>query len=105
MRQRASRASSQVHRDDSSDNGSNVNDSDGGSDSDSGGDNGCFGGDEPEQSCLNARKNIPWDEIDEQCLRVYKGEGTPWKWIFKQFPTRTEAAICMRWTMIQQRSE
>jgi hypothetical protein len=65
----------------------------------------CSGDDEPEQSCSSARKNIPWDEIDEQRLRVYREEGKAWKWIFQKFPTRTPPAIRTRWNMIQHRSE
>lgn len=107
LHQRASRASSQEHQQDSSDD-SNLDGSGSGSDSgsDSGSeDDGCSGDDEREQTCLNARKNTRWDEIEEQRLRVYKEEGKPWKWIFKQFPDRTEPAIRMRWIMIQNRSE
>ena len=69
----------------------------------SGGDDGCCS--EDEQHRLSTRRNIPWDEIEEQRLRVYREEGKPWKWIFKKFPGRTEPAIRTRWTMIQQRSE
>ena len=127
LNRRISGATSQGHRHESSNDDNNLNGigscsdsscgscsdsccgSYGDSSSDSGidsssEDNECSG-DEPEQSCLNLRKNVPWDEIDEQRLRVYRKEGKPWKWIFKQFPTRTEPAIRMRWTMIQQRSE
>jgi hypothetical protein len=53
---------------------------------------------------LSPRKNIPWDEIEEQRLRVYKEEGKAWKWIFKKFPNRTEPAIRTRWTILQNRS-
>jgi hypothetical protein len=64
---------------------------------------GCYNEDEQHRS--TTRKHIPWDEIDEQRLRVYKEEGKAWKWIFKKFPARTEPAIRMRWTMIQQRAK
>jgi hypothetical protein len=102
---RASISSWKKHRQDSSDDDSNLSDSDSDSESDSSGeDNGCFGDDEPNQSCSNATKNIPWNEIDEQRLREHREEGKPWKWIFKQFPTRTEPAIRTRWTIIQSRS-
>jgi hypothetical protein len=60
---------------------------------------------EDEQHRPSGRKNIPWDEIEEQRLRVYKEEGKAWNWIFKKFPTRTEPAIRTRWTMIQRRVE
>jgi hypothetical protein len=60
---------------------------------------------EDEQHHSSVRKNIPWDEIEEQRLRVYKEEGKAWKWIFKKFPTRTEPAIRTRWNMIQHRAE
>jgi hypothetical protein len=98
---RTTRASSQEHRQDSSDDNSNLNDS--GSDSDGGSEDNGSGDDEHGQSCLTARKNIPWDEIDEQRLRVYKEEGKPWKWIFQKFPTRTPPAIRTRWNMIRHR--
>lgn len=60
---------------------------------------------EDEQGGPIPRKNVPWGEIDEQRLRVYKEEGKPWKWIFKKFPGRTEPAIRTRWTIIHQRAE
>ena len=66
-------------------------------------DDGCRS--EDEQGGSSPRKHVPWDEIDEQRLRVYKEEGKAWKWIFKKFPTRTEPAIRSRWTIIQQRAE
>jgi hypothetical protein len=66
-------------------------------------DDGCCSEDEQHRS--STRKHIPWDEIDEQRLRVYKEEGKAWKWIFKKFPTRTEPVIRTRWTIIQQRAE
>jgi hypothetical protein len=72
------------------------------SDSDASSDNdGCRS--EDEQGGPSPRKNVPWGELDEQRLRVYKEEGKPWKWIFKKFPGRTEPAIRTRWTIIQQR--
>jgi hypothetical protein len=82
-----------------SDNGSLGN-----SDFDASSDNdGCCS--EAEQDGSSPRKNVPWGEIDEQRLRVYKEEGKTWKWIFKKFPTRTEPAIRTRWTIIQHRVE
>lgn len=44
------------------------------------------------------RKNIPWDEIDEQ-------RGKHWSWIFGKFPTRTPPAVRTRWNMIGPRVE
>jgi hypothetical protein len=52
-------------------------------------DDGCSGN-EQEQTCSSTRKNIPWHEIDEQRLRVYREEGKLWKRMFKQFPIGTE---------------
>ena len=51
-----------------------MSDSDPDSSSD---DDGCRS--EDEQYCQSARKNARWDEIDEQCLQVYKEEGKAWK--------------------------
>jgi hypothetical protein len=69
------------------------------SDSDASSDNnGCRS--EDEQDSASLRKNVPWGEIDEQRLRVYKEEGKAWRWIFKKFPGRTEPAIRTRWTII-----
>jgi hypothetical protein len=83
-----------------------MSDNDGLSDSDldaSSDDDGCRSEDVGNR--LSAGKYTRWDEIDEQCLRVYKEEGKAWKWIFKKFPERTEPAIRTRWNMIQRRSE
>lgn len=66
-------------------------------------DGGCHS--EREQHRPSAGKNVPWDEIEEQRLRVYKEEGKAWKWIFKKFPTRIELTVSTRWTMIQHRVE
>ena len=34
-------------------------------------------------SSSSGKKNISWDQIDEQRLQVYKEEGKLWKWIFR----------------------
>ncbi|KAH8760019.1 hypothetical protein BGZ57DRAFT_932085 [Hyaloscypha finlandica] len=47
---------------------------------------------EDELSCSGTRMNVPWDPIDEQRLLAYKKERKSWKWIFRQFPGRTQAA-------------
>jgi hypothetical protein len=52
-------------------------------------DDGCRS--EDEQHRPSARKNVPWDEIEEQRLRV-KEKVKAWKWLFKNF-TRTEPTI------------
>jgi hypothetical protein len=51
------------------------------------------------QQRSGTRKNISWDEIEEQHLRISKAEGKAWKWIFKKNPTRAESAIRTRWTI------
>ena len=71
-----------------------LRDSDASSDSE-----GCCS--EDEQDGPSPRKRVPWSELDEQRLRVWKQEKKSWKWIFKKFPKRTEAAVRTRWTMIQ----
>jgi hypothetical protein len=43
----------------------------------------------------------PWKPLDEQRLLAWKRENKSWKWIFKQFPRRTEAAIRVRASMLQ----
>jgi len=71
-------------------------DSDGDSD-------GCPSEDELGRS--GTRMNVPWDSIDEQRLLAYKKERKPWKWIFRQFPGRTQAAVRTRLNMVQTRGE
>jgi hypothetical protein len=66
-------------------------------------DNECSSEDELDRSCT--RKNIPWDEIDEQRLLVYNKEGKPWKWIFQKFLTRTPPAVRTRLDMIKARAK
>ena len=51
------------------------------------------------------RMNVPWDPIDEQRLLAYKKEGKSWKWIFRQFPGRTQAAVRTRLTIVQARGD
>jgi hypothetical protein len=54
---------------------------------------------------LGMRMNVPWDPIDEQRLLAYKKEGKTWKWIFRQFPGRTQAAVRTRLNIVQARGE
>jgi hypothetical protein len=51
------------------------------------------------------RMNIPWDPIDEQRLLAYKKEGKSWKWIFRQFPGRSQPAVRTRLNIVQARGE
>lgn len=60
---------------------------------------------EDEQGRSSTRKNIPWDDIDEQRLVAYKKEDMSWNWIFQKFPTRTPAAVRTRWNMVRPRDE
>jgi hypothetical protein len=57
------------------------------------------------QGGLSVRINIPWDPVDEQRLLAYKKEGKPWKWIFRQFPGRTQPAVRTRLNIVQARGE
>jgi hypothetical protein len=60
---------------------------------------------EEQQDGSSQRKNVRWPEIDELRLGAYVKAEKPWKWIFKQFPGRTEPAIRTRWHLIQKRAE
>ena len=71
-----------------------------GSDCDS---DGCSSEDELSRS--GSRMNVPWDPIDEQRLLAYKKEGKSWKWIFRQFPSRTQPAVRTRLNIVQARGE
>jgi hypothetical protein len=51
------------------------------------------------------RMNIPWDPVDEQRLLAYKKEGKSWKWIFRQFPSRSQPAVRTRLNIVQARGE
>ena len=68
----------------SSSNDDGLSDSD--SESSSDGD-GCSA--EDEQGRSSTRKNVPWEDLDEQRLLAGKEE-QPWKWIFSKFPGRTD---------------
>jgi hypothetical protein len=54
---------------------------------------------------FSIRMNIPWDPIDEQRLLAYKKEGKSWKWIFRQFPGRSQPAVRTRLNIVQARGE
>ncbi|KAG4414830.1 hypothetical protein IFR04_012018, partial [Cadophora malorum] len=60
---------------------------------------------EDELFCSGTRTNVPWDPVDEQRLLAYKKERKSWKWIFRQFPGRTQAAVRTRLNMVQARGE
>jgi hypothetical protein len=47
------------------------------------------------------RRNRRWEPLDEQRLLAWRKENKPWKWIFDRFPDRTEAAVRVRWHMLQ----
>jgi hypothetical protein len=66
-------------------------------------DDGCSA--EDEQGRSSTRKNVPWEDLDEQRLLAYMKEEKSWKWIFPKFPGRTPAAIRTRWNMIRPRDE
>jgi hypothetical protein len=46
-----------------------------------------------ENSLRRSRRNRKWLQLDSERLRTYVKEEIEWKWIFKQFPGRTEAAV------------
>jgi hypothetical protein len=68
-----------------------------------GGSDGCSSEDELGRS--GTRMNVPWDPIDEQRLLAYKKEDKPWKWIFHQFPGRTQPTTRTRLKIVQARGE
>jgi hypothetical protein len=51
------------------------------------------GDSDDENSPRRTRRNRKWSQLDRERLRTYVKEGMEWKWIFKQFPGRTEAAV------------
>jgi hypothetical protein len=67
----------------SSDNGSDLSDSNPDLSSD---DDGCSS--EGEFGRSGSNMNIPWDALDEQRLLAWK-EGKSWQWIFCKFPGRS----------------
>jgi len=50
---------------------------------------------------LPVRASRRWDPLEEKRLQAWRMENRPWEWIFEQFPDRTEAAIRVRWYMLQ----
>jgi len=50
---------------------------------------------------LPVRANRRWDTLEEKRLLAWRKENKPWEWIFDQFPNRTEAAVRVRWYMLQ----
>ncbi|PVH70199.1 hypothetical protein DL98DRAFT_598027 [Cadophora sp. DSE1049] len=54
-----------------------------------------------QQSPLRQRR----PPIDEQRLLAYKKERKSWKWIFRQFPGRTQPAVRTRLNIVQARGE
>jgi hypothetical protein len=84
---------------------SSINDESGLSDSDpdlSSDDDACSS---KKKQGSSIRMNIPWDPIDEQRLLAYKKEGKSWKWIFRQFPGRSQPAVRTRLNIVQARGE
>lgn len=60
---------------------------------------------EDELAGPGTRMNVPWDPIRELRLLTYKKEGKSWKWIFRQFPGRTQQAVRTRLRMVQARGD
>jgi len=50
---------------------------------------------------LPVRASRRWDPLEEKRLQAWRTENKPWEWIFDQFPDRTEAAVRVRWYMLQ----
>jgi len=50
---------------------------------------------------LPVRASRRWDPLEEKRLQAWRKENRPWDWIFDQFPDRTEAAVRVRWYMLQ----
>ena len=44
------------------------------------------------------RRNRRWESLEEQRLLAWRKEKKHWKWIFEQFPDRTEGAVRVRFT-------
>jgi hypothetical protein len=55
-------------------------------------DSGADGSDD-ENIGRQTRRNRKWSDLERERLRAYVNEGMEWKWIFKQFPGRTDAAV------------
>jgi hypothetical protein len=49
--------------------------------------------DDNENSGRQTRKNRKWSQLERERLRTYIKDKMEWKWIFKQFPGRTDAAV------------
>ncbi|KAJ9644107.1 hypothetical protein H2199_003975 [Coniosporium tulheliwenetii] len=45
----------------------------------------------------SSRKHGRWSPADDERLIRWKKEGKEWKWIFQQFPGRTQASVRSRW--------
>ena len=76
-----------------------IGSDDGGSD-----DGGSEGGDDhydDDSYELPVRANRRWTPLDEKRLVAWRKENKSWEWIFDQFPDRSEAAVRVRWYMLQ----
>jgi len=51
------------------------------------------GDSDDENNGRQTRRNRKWSELERERLRAYVKEGKEWKWISKQFPDRTDAAV------------
>jgi len=47
------------------------------------------------------RRNRRWEPLEEQRLLAWRKEKKPWKWVFEQFPDRSEGAVRLRFHMLQ----
>ena len=68
---------------------------DSGSDDEYDGDDGHY--DDRYKGAAAGRSNRRWDPLEEQRLLAWRREKKSWKWIFNQFPDRSEGAIRVRW--------
>jgi hypothetical protein len=48
--------------------------------------------DDDEDKLSNTVRHSLWTALEEQRLKAYVKEGKPWKWIFQQFPHRTQSS-------------
>src|SRR5215469_8694040 len=54
----------------------------------------------PVLTMATGRTNRRWEPLEEQPLLAWRKERKPWKWIFHQFPDRSEGTVRLRWHML-----
>ena len=76
---------------------------DSGSDDEDDGGDGYY--DDRHEGTAAGRSNRRWDPLEEQRLLAWRREKMSWKWIFEQFPNRSEGAVRVRWYMLQRSTQ